>query len=85
LASSLRRKLRLSKFVEPTEASLESTSIILQWNMVGWNSEISAPACNNSPQSAREAWRTTCESMCLPGTMMRTLTPRLSAARARAA
>ena len=35
--------------------------------MVGWYSWISAPACSSSPQSAREALRTTSASMLLAG------------------
>jgi hypothetical protein len=38
LASSLRRKERLSRFDEPMETQRPSTISSLQWNMVGRNS-----------------------------------------------
>ena len=53
-----------------------STTSTLQWNIVGWYSAISTPASSSGPQSAREAARTTSESMIGPGTTMRTFTPR---------
>jgi len=79
VASSLRRKERLSKLVEPTDTSSSSTIITLQWNIVGLYSAMTAPAASKGPQRAREAPRTVSLSMCSPGTAMRSLTPRFIA------
>ena len=75
-ASSLSANDRLSKLVEPTGNQSPSTTSTLQWYIVGWYSEISMPACRSSPHCAREALRTVSASMCLPGVMICTRTPR---------
>ena len=79
VASSLNRKDRWSKWVEPTETSRPSMISSLQWYMVGSYSAMMAPAASRGPQVVREALRTVALSMCLPGTTMRSLTPRLIA------
>jgi hypothetical protein len=48
----------------------------LQWYIVGWYSYISAPASSSVPHKARDAALTTWVSVCGPGVMMRTFTPR---------
>jgi len=79
LASSFSRNERLSKFVEPTDASTPSTTSTLQWNIVGWYSAIRTPASSSAPQRAREARRTIAESISFPGVMICTSTPRRAA------
>jgi len=79
LASSLSRNERSSKLVDPVETMNSSTIITLQWYIVGWYSWISAPAASSSPQRAREAARTVSVSMCSPGVMICSFTPRFIA------
>ena len=55
LASSLRLKLRSSKFVEPTDTSIWSTTSILTCIIVGSYSYTSAPACSSGPHSFLDA------------------------------
>ena len=70
----------MSKLVEPTDVISPSTTSSLLCIIVGWYSWISTPASNNSPQCAFDASRTVSESLCLPGTITRTRTPRWRAA-----
>ena len=64
---------------------MPSTTSTLEWIIVGWYSKILTPPCRSGPKSWREAMRTGGTSMCGPGTITLTSTPRLAAADERGA
>jgi hypothetical protein len=72
-------KERLSKLVEPTTLQQPSTTIDFAWIMAGWYSKMAAPARSSGPKRRRlERWVSRW-SVCRPGVMIFTSTPRAMA------